>query len=227
MTEIVALVPMRHVSKRVPEKNYRHLLGQPLYVYILESLLACSQISKIVVDTDSDVIMEGVRARFPEVKILVRPEHLCGDEVPMNQILFYDSTEEPADIYIQSHSTNPLLSAKTISNAIQAFLENYPKNDSLFSVTRVQTRLWDAHGHPINHNPSILLRTQDLPPIYEENSCLYIFGRESLIHHQNRLGDNPMMFEIDPAEAWDIDEEIDFLIAEFLMSLKKGDPKLT
>ncbi len=227
MTEIVALVPMRHESQRVPGKNFRSLLGQPLYVHILDNLLTCSEISKIVVDTDSDVIIEGLRDRFPEVKILVRPGHLCGDEVPMNEILLYDSAEVQADFYVQTHSTNPLLRPETISRAIQTFLENYPTHDSLFSVTRIQTRLWDALGHPINHNPAILLRTQDLLPVYEENSCLYIFGRESLVKRQNRLGEHPLMFEIEATEAWDIDEEIDFLIAEFLMSLRKSDPKST
>jgi len=141
--------------------------------------------------------------------------------------LLYDSAEVQADFYVQTHSTNPLLRPETISRAIQTFLENYPTHDSLFSVTRIQTRLWDALGHPINHNPAILLRTQDLLPVYEENSCLYIFGRESLVKRQNRLGEHPLMFEIEATEAWDIDEEIDFLIAEFLMSLRKSDPKST
>ncbi len=81
----------------------------------------------------------------------------------------------------------------------------------------MQKRLWDQHGQAINHNPSILLQTQDLPPIFEENSCIYMFTRQTLVNRQNRLGLHPFMFEIDAAEAWDIDEELDFLIAEFLM----------
>jgi CMP-N-acetylneuraminic acid synthetase len=87
----------------------------------------------------------------------------------------------------------------------------------LFSVTRLQTRLYDAEGKAVNHNPDELLRTQDLPPIYEENSCIYIFSAEKLRARNHRLGDSPLMFEIDAAEAWDIDEEIDFQISEFLM----------
>jgi CMP-N-acetylneuraminic acid synthetase len=83
-------------------------------------------------------------------------------------------------------------------------------------VTRLQTRLWDQLGRPINHNHNILLRTQDLPPVYEENSCLYIFTRENLLTRRNRLGDRPMMFEIPSIEAWDIDEELDFTVAETL-----------
>jgi CMP-N-acetylneuraminic acid synthetase len=100
-------------------------------------------------------------------------------------------------------------------------LDSYPAYDSLFSVTRLQTRLWDQLGRAINHNPAILLQTQDLPPVYEENSCLYIFNRQTLVTRRNRLGERPMMFEMDAAEAWDIDEELDFLICDLLVSQRE------
>ena len=83
-------------------------------------------------------------------------------------------------------------------------------------MTRLQTRLWDQDGKPVNHAPNILIRTQDLPPIYEENSCIYIFSKEKLIARQNRLGERPLMFEIPAVEALDIDEELDFILAEML-----------
>ncbi|MFZ3070830.1 MAG: acylneuraminate cytidylyltransferase family protein, partial [Anaerolineaceae bacterium] len=72
-------------------------------------------------------------------------------------------------------------------------------------------------GRAINHNPAVLLRTQDLPPVYEENSCLYLFTRETLASRRNRLGERPLLFEIPPEEAWDIDEELDFTVAEVLL----------
>jgi CMP-N-acetylneuraminic acid synthetase len=98
----------------------------------------------------------------------------------------------------------------------------YPAYDSLFSVTRWQTRLWDQLGRAINHNPRILLQTQDLPPVYEENSCIYLFRRDTLTSRRNRLGERPMMFDINAAEAWDIDEELDFAITDFLMKSDFG-----
>ncbi|MBP7212900.1 MAG: acylneuraminate cytidylyltransferase family protein, partial [Anaerolineaceae bacterium] len=107
--------------------------------------------------------------------------------------------------------------AGTISKAIQQLRSSWPEYDSLFSVTRWQTRLWDALGRAVNHNPAILLRTQDLPPIYEENSCIYLFTRETLVNRRNRLGERPIMFEMDAREATDIDEELDFVIAESLI----------
>ena len=217
MTRIVALVPMRHHSQRVPEKNYRPMAGRPLYEHILTTLQACPRIDEIVVDTDSPVIQAGLQKRFPQVRILERPQHLRSDETSMNEVLAFDTGQAPADFYLQTHTTNPLLQAETITRALETFLEQYPAYDSLFSVTRIQTRLWDQLGRAINHNPAILLQTQDLPPVYEENSCLYIFKRETLLERLNRIGYRPLMFEISALEAWDIDNELDFTITEHLL----------
>jgi CMP-N-acetylneuraminic acid synthetase len=217
MTKIVALVPMRHHSQRVPGKNYRPLAGKPLFHHIIETLSQVSGIDEIVVDTDSPDIVAGLEEHFPHVGVIHRPEHLRADEIPMNEILAYDTSQVEADFYLQTHSTNPLLRAETIEHALETFLEQVPTYDSLFSVTRLQTRLWDQLSRPVNHNPDILLQTQDLPPIYEENSCIYIFTRETLMRRRNRLGDRPLMHEIPAAEAWDIDEPLDFEIVDFLM----------
>ena len=215
--KIIALVPMRHSSERVPGKNYRLLAGKPLYAHVIESLLACPEISGVVVDTDSPVIMQGLRESYPRVTVLERPENLRDGMIPMNEILLHDTAQVEADYYLQTHSTNPLLRSETISQAVQAFLSQREQYDSLFSVTRLQTRLYWQDGSAVNHNPGELLRTQDLPPIFEENSCIYLFTREKLAARNHRLGDAPLMFEIDAAEAWDIDEELDFQIADFLM----------
>ncbi|GAP13792.1 CMP-N-acetylneuraminic acid synthetase [Longilinea arvoryzae] len=217
LQKVVALVPMRHHSVRVPGKNYRPLAGKPLYQHILDTLLACPEIHEVVVDTDSQVIVAGVRETFPQVCVIERPAHLRADTIPMNEILMYDTDQVPADLYVQTHSTNPLLRAETVSRAIQTLQDNYPAYDTLFSVTRLQSRLWDGLARPINHNPAILLRTQDLPPVYEENSCLYLFSRQTLELRRNRIGERPYLFEIERDEAQDIDEEIDFTIADLMM----------
>ena len=217
MTKIVALVPMRHHSQRVPGKNFRPLAGKPLFHYIIGSLLACPEITQVVVDTDSQPVIQGLQEFFPGVTVIERPEHLRADAISMNEILMYDTSQIQADYYLQTHTTNPQLHPSTISRSIQTFLANIPTHDSLFSVTRLQKRLWDQQGKAINHNPAVLLQTQDLPPVYEENSCIYIFTRQTLLNRRNRLGVHPYMFEIDAAQAWDIDEELDFLITEFLM----------
>lgn len=216
MPKVVALVPMRHHSERVPGKNYRPFVEKPLYHYIVSSLFACPLVTEVIIDTDSQTIQEDVKNNFPQVVLLERPEHLRAGTVPMNDVLLNDVVQVEADYYLQTHSTNPLLKAETITKALEEFLNSYPIYDSLFSVTRLQTRLWDSLTRAVNHNPAILLRTQDLPPVYEENSCLYIFTRQILESKHNRIGDRPLMFEIDRLEATDIDEELDFRIAEFL-----------
>ena len=217
MPKLVAFVPMRHHSQRVPGKNYRLLAGKPLFHHIVETLLAVPEIAEVLVDTDSEPVMDGLRQHFPQVTALPRPEHLRADDVPMNDILIHDTAQVQADFYLQTHSTNPLLQPETVSRAIQSLMTNYPTYDSLFSVTRLQTRLYDQHGGAINHDPAVLIQTQDLPPVYEENSCLYIFTRENLIKRHHRIGEKPLMFEIAAEEAWDIDEELDFAITDFLL----------
>ena len=220
-SKLAALVPMRHHSQRVPGKNYRPLAGKPLFHHIIETLLAVPEIDGIAVDTDSEPVMDGLSRHFPQVKIISRPENLRSDAVPMNDILIYDTDQVQAGFYLQTHSTNPLLKPETVSRAIKSFLADYPARDSLFSVTRLQTRLYDQNGRAINHNPEVLIQTQDLPPVYEENSCLYIFTRENLLKRHHRIGEKPMMFEIDADEAWDIDAELDFEICDFLLSRLK------
>ena len=185
MPTIAALVPMRHNSQRVPGKNYRPLAGKPLYQHIIETLLAVPEITSIMVDTDSEPVMDGLRAAFPRVKIIQRPENLRAPEIPMNEILAYDTAQVEADFYLQ-------------------------------------TRLWDPLTRPINHNPAILLQTQDLPPVYEENSCFYLFTRQNLLTRRNRMGERPLMFDIPRLEAIDIDEEADFEIADLLMRRRLG-----
>lgn len=213
---VAALVPMRHSSERVPGKNYRPIAGKPLYHHILETLLSVPEITTVVVDTDSPAILSELPAAFPSVVALERPEHLRAGEIPMNDVLLNTTAQVQADWYLQTHSTNPLLSAATISRAISSLFSG-PDYDSLFSVTRLQTRFWAEGAKPLNHDPNVLLRTQDLPPIFEENSCIYLFRRENLVRRGNRLGERPLMFEMPREEAVDIDEEFDFRVAECLL----------
>ena len=218
--KLVALVPMRHHSQRVPGKNYRLLAGKPLFHHIIETLLVVPEIEEILVDTDSDPVIEGLHRQFPQVKVIPRPEQLRADDVPMNDILIHDTAQAAADFYLQTHSTNPLLKPETISRAIQLLITSYPTSDSLFSVTRLQTRLYFQDGQAINHDPAVLIQTQNLPPVFEENSCIYIFTRENLIKRHHRIGERPLMFKMDADEAWDIDEELDFAITDFLLRRK-------
>lgn len=216
---VVGLVPMRHSSERVPGKNYRDFNGKPLYRWIVETLLSCDWIDEVLIDTDSPIILEDA-SRFDRVTLIERPEKLLGGDVPMNEILLHDVTLIEADWYLQTHSTNPLLRPQTIAKGIETLLSSLDKYDSLFSITALQTRLYWQDGRAINHDPSVLLRTQDLSPVYEENSCMYLFSRATLEKRRNRIGEFPLLFEIPAQEAVDIDVELNFHVAE---ALQQGD----
>jgi CMP-N-acetylneuraminic acid synthetase len=215
---IAAFVPMRHSSERVKGKNYRLLGGRPLFHHIVETLLSVETIDEVVIDTDSPVITEDVAATFPTVRVLERPEHLRAGEVPMNDVLLNSIEAVPADLYLQTHSTNPLLRAETVRDGIDELLAAGDTRDSLFTVTPLYTRLWTPEGKAINHDPAVLLRTQDLPPVMEENSCMYLFDAETLRRRGNRIGERPILKAIPAQEAWDIDDELDWQVVESLFA---------
>ena len=213
---VIALVPMRHSSERVAGKNYRLLGGVPLFHHIVRALQDSGVVDGIVIDTDSPNIADDAAGSFPDVVVLERPAHLRSGDTPMNDVLLHTTSVVEADLYLQTHSTNPLLRPETIRDAVTTHLSSRPAYDSMFSVTRLQTRLWWDAQRPINHDPAVLLRTQDLPPVYEENSNLFLFTREVLLKNGNRIGARPQLYEIDRAEAWDIDEEVDWQVVEAL-----------
>ncbi len=221
MPTLTALVPMRHTSERVPGKNYRDFGGRPLYHRIIETLLACASISEVVIDTDSPFILADAARSFPSVRLLERPDDLRDGHIPMNEVLLHAVDVLGGEFFLQTHCTNPLLRPETVQQAIERYFASYPTHDTLFSATPVQSRFWDAAGRPINHDPAQLLRTQDLPPMFEENSNLYIFPAEVLRQRANRIGESPLMFPISRQEAWDIDEEVDFRFAELLFEFRE------
>lgn len=213
MTRTVAVLPMRHNSERVPGKNYRPLAGIPLYHHVVRMLSSVPEIDLIVVDTDSEWIVRDCAEHFPSVHVVRRPEHLRDGSIAMNTVLLNTLEQVDADIVLQTHSTNPFLKAQTVSAALNLFSGPDRDCDSVFSVTRLQARLWDSDNVPVNHEPSVLLRTQDLAPLFIENSCFFIFTPELLRQRGNRIGARPLMFEVAPLEAVDIDTEDDFALA--------------
>lgn len=220
-SSVVALVPIKEHSERVPEKNFREFNGRPLYHWILHTLEATEAVDDIVVNTDSEELVESIPREF-DARTLERPAELRGDTVSMNEIILHDVEQVDADVYLQTHCTNPLLRPETVQEAAEKFISS-SGHDSLFSVTPIQTRLWNADVEPINHRRDELKRTQDLPPVYEENSNMYFFTQSSVTSRQNRIGDSPMIFEMEAEEAIDIDYPIDFRTAEFLHRDRYGD----
>lgn len=215
---IKALLFMKGHSERVPRKNVKPLCGRPLLHWILDALTASRYIGEIVLNTDDQEIADKA-TQHHDVTIHWRPEHLLT--ITSNeacQLMAHDLALTEGEHFLQTHSTNPLLKTQTIDRAVETYFANLHKHDSLFSVTPLQKRFYWTDGRPVNHDPARLIKTQELPFIYEENSCIYIFSRHVFETIGNRMGKTPLLFEMDPYESVDIDEPIDFSVAEALMA---------
>jgi CMP-N-acetylneuraminic acid synthetase len=227
MKKIVALLPMKANSERVTGKNFKDFHGKPLFRWILDSLIEVEEIGQVIINTDArHILRENGVIDSDRILIRDRKPEICGDLVSMNLVLADDVENVEADIYLMTHTTNPLMSADTIRRALGAFLQAQSEDtaDSLFTVDKVQTRFYRADGSAVNHDPDNLVRTQDLEPWFPENSNLYIFTCDSFAKTNARIGKKPMMFESPKFESLDIDtpEDWDFAVisARYLMKQK-------
>jgi CMP-N-acetylneuraminic acid synthetase len=212
--KVVALLPMKANSERVKGKNFKLLAGKPLFQWILDALLSDKNIDQVVINTDAkSILIDNGLQESDRVVIRERKPELCGDLVSMNLILADDIEHVPADTYLMTHTTNPLITGSTISDALNQYHNNIDKYDSLFSVNRIQTRFYREDMTPVNHDPDNLIRTQDLEPWFEENSCLFIFSAASFSLTNARIGSNPMMYITPALESVDIDEPEDWEMA--------------
>lgn len=220
--KVVALLPMKANSDRVKGKNFRDLAGKPLFMWILDELLSVEQIDTVVINTDARHILEDNGLVVTDrVMIRDRKPELCGDLVSMNLILADDIEAMDADTYIMTHTTNPLISAKTIKEGLGKF-QSDEAHDSLFTVNKIQTRFYREDGSAVNHDPDKLIRTQDLEPWFEENSCLFYFSKESFSKTNARIGEKPLMMVTPPLESLDIDEPHDWEMVAAIAEYRKN-----
>jgi len=220
---LVALLPMKAHSERVPAKNFRDFLGKPLFRWTLDTLLSFDAVDQVVINTDAAALLE--QAGLPDDSRVVlrdRKPDLCGDFVSMNAIIADDIAAINADAYVQTHTTNPLLRAETLRAAYAAFAAAHGAGeaDSLYAVTRHQARFYWPDGRPVNHDPANLKRTQDLDPMYEENSNFYFFTRDSFAATQARIGVKALLHEVDRLEATDIDDQETWDLAEAVARMR-------
>jgi CMP-N-acetylneuraminic acid synthetase len=213
MPKVNAIVPIKEYSQRLPGKNFREFNGRPLYHWILKTLNSVEQIDRIIVNTDADEVIQEAPEAF-DIELSVRPERLRDDEVTTN-IIKYELDRTESEYYLHTYCTCPLLTAETISDAIEAFAES-EENDSLLPVTEHQKRFYDAEFDPINHDPHDLSPSQDISPVYEDNSVLFMYTSETFENTGHRIGNNPLPFEIPQQEAIEIDYLSEFQLAEAL-----------
>lgn len=210
--ELTAILPMRSGSKRIPRKNLLELEGRPLFSWALETIQECLIIDKIVVDSDSEEILNRVSDAFPDVLLRLRPSSLGTDETSMNKVIESALKELEGEWFLQFHATTPFLQKQDIIDAVKLVIKNDSLYDSGFGVTEIKARLWDEERRPVNHDPNLLLPTQDLEPVLVENSSFYIFSKNGFKKTQNRIGSSPLLFKTSHLSGIDIDtqEDLDF-----------------
>ena len=216
---MIALLPMKKDSIRVPNKNLKSLCGKPLFFHIADTLKESEKFHQLVINTDSDLIGDFAKNRYGNwVRLIERPIFLQDANTSMLSILDYDVDQiGQENHFFQTHSTNPFVEAKTIIHAVDKYLKMFQSGvaDSLFSVNSVKKRFYNKDVIAINHDQSNLLPTQLLEPVYLENSNFYIFSGHTLKLHNHRIGGKPIMYEMQSElESIDIDEQEDWQLAE-------------
>lgn len=224
--KVVALLPMKANSERVKGKNFKEFCGKPLFQWVLGTLLSVDEIDKVIINTDArSILANNGLTGSDRIVIRDRVEEICGDFVSMNVVIADDVSNVEADVYLMTHTTNPLISKKTIERALKQFVDKKKLGfDSLFTVNKIQSRFYDKDCTALNHDPNNLVRTQDLPPLFEENSNLYVFSRDSFKNTLARIGKKPSMLETPLYESTDIDTVDDWEMAEALVKhfISKG-----
>ena len=213
---MLAILPIRAGSLRVKHKNITLINGKPLYMYIVNTLKNVDQIDKIIINTDYEIIKESF-INDPRVNVMDRDKKLRGN-CDINLVIQKVLEKSEGELFLQTHATNPLLSAETINSAIDYFQKHKDEFDSLFSVTKVQKRFWSDKPEPVNHSLLDEPTTQNLVSLYEENSCFYIFSRTSFEKHHNRIGSTPYIYSTPKIESVDIDDMEDLELVTRLLA---------
>lgn len=205
--KVVALVPIKLNSQRLPHKNILPIAGKPLCWHICNSLVKAQGIDEVYVYCSDD----KVKRYIPEGTLYKKREAwLDGDLVKGFDIYKEFIKEVDADVYILAHTTSPFIKVSSIENALSHILLG--ENDSAFSAERIQTFAW-YQGEPINYNLNDVPRTQDMESIWVETSAFYIFKKDVFTVHNRRIGFKPYIQEVSGIEAIDIDEKKDYEVA--------------
>ncbi len=227
MAKVLGVITARGGSKRIPGKNLRPLLGKPLIVYTIKAALGSKLLTRVILSTDDDEIMKVGRDCGVEVPFR-RPPELAGDTTPtvaviIHAVEFMEKRGFFPDIIVILEPTSPLRQAEDIDNAIRKHIET--DADSVVSVTKTD------HWHPIRAKKiedDIIddycleekegVRRQDLPPAYFRNGAFYSVKRDVLINKHRLYGETTRPYIMPAERSADINEEIDFKLAEVLLT---------
>ncbi len=211
---IIAFMPIKLHNERCPGKNIRNLGGKPLLQYELDNLKETGLCDSINVFCSSEDVIPFLPKN---VNFIKRPKYLDLPTSNFTQLAETFISEQDADIYVLLHATAPFISVQTMTECIEAVKTG--EYDSAFCAQKIQTFLWQDNK-PINFDAANLPRTQDLKPVYQETSGVYVFQKEVFFRYHRRIGVNPFIKVVTLKEAIDIDEEEDFTIAEAMLNVK-------
>lgn len=223
--KLLALIPARGGSKGVKHKNVRLVGGKPLIAWSIETALAAKDIDRVVVSTDDADIARVAQDCGAEV--LKRPADIAGDRTPMIDVIVHalDELDKPNGLYehlLLLQPTAPARIPADIAAAYQAIKSSGA--DSLISVfvdaDKHPARAYTITGNllvPYDKEPKGSLR-QDLPSVYHRNGAIYL-SRVDYIRQNHRLwSDAPQAFVMPKERSLNIDDELDLLIADLLIS---------
>jgi len=209
---IVAFIPLKLNNQRLPGKNLKKFSnGVPLVNYILNSLSSVEGISNVYVYCSDDSVVDYLP---DHVTFLKRSPSLDTDSTLINDVMACFAQDVVADAYIMLHATAPFLKPESIQASINALSGDV--FDSVLTVQRKQEFLWLDTSAPSNYSPESIPRTQDLDPYFVETTGLYGYTF-NLAQKGRRIGDNPRLIVVDAIEATDINNAVDFAMANALI----------
>ena len=217
--KIVAIVPVRKGSKRIKNKNFKKFSSSNLLEIKLKSLKKVNLIDQIIVSTDSPIAIKI--AIKNNVSYHIREKYFASSKCTNSEFFENLAKSIEGDFLMYTPCTAPLIKSNTIQNAIKKFLSLYPKYDSLNTTNYIKEHLW-LNNRPINYNPKKSPNTQDLPDIMKLTYGANIISKKKMINKKNVLGDRPYFYNIDDIEGIDVDNPLDFEIAEYLFKKKKS-----
>ena len=210
--KVIAMVPVRAGSNRVPNKNTRSFGDTSLLELKLILLERIKGLAQIIVSTDCE--KSAIIASKFGAKVQWRNKYYAGSNITNDQHWYHIADTTPGNIVFLAQVTSPLLRVSTMQKALNTFLKS-KSHDSINSVSPEKKFLWQ-NGKPINYNINLTPKSQDLPDIVSLNFAITITQRQSMMKRKNVVGYKPTFFELDKVEAMDIDDLIDFKVAELM-----------
>jgi CMP-N,N'-diacetyllegionaminic acid synthase len=213
--EVLAIIPARGGSKRVPRKNLAQFEGKPLLAHSIEDALGAELVTRTVVTTD-DVEIRSVAVKYG-AEVIDRPADLATDSSTSESALMHvmdtlrdrDGYEPALVVFLQC--TSPARDPADIDEAIRTL--DRENADSVLSVARFDKYIWQPgrdSASPINYDFRRRWRDQEFPPQYMENGSIYVFKPVILRENNNRLGGKIALFEMAQSKAFQIDHAEDF-----------------